>query len=138
MADIYVGDDGKLHKIQGGADSVLPFNKESCYISPTGGNIPTYASIYLGRVGNIIGGYRVKDGICYVKLTATSIGNGVIGNRVIFENMPTPKNGEVSLENFIINTSKQLLSKKDITKYTIFDIDLNYETTYADMPYVVE
>lgn len=26
MADIYVGDDGKIHKVQGGADSVLPFN----------------------------------------------------------------------------------------------------------------
>lgn len=28
MADLYVGDDGKLHKVQGGADSVLPFNSE--------------------------------------------------------------------------------------------------------------
>ena len=27
LIDIYVGDDGKLHKVQGGADSVLPFNK---------------------------------------------------------------------------------------------------------------
>lgn len=26
IADIYVGDDGKLHKVQGGADSVLPFS----------------------------------------------------------------------------------------------------------------
>lgn len=26
IIDIYVGDDGKLHKVQGGADSVLPFN----------------------------------------------------------------------------------------------------------------
>ena len=26
IADIYVGEDGKLHKVQGGADSVLPFN----------------------------------------------------------------------------------------------------------------
>lgn len=26
VANIYVSDDGKLHKIQGGADSVLPFN----------------------------------------------------------------------------------------------------------------
>lgn len=26
VANIYVGDDGKLHKVQGGADSVLPFN----------------------------------------------------------------------------------------------------------------
>lgn len=25
VADIYVGEDGKLHKVQGGADSVLPF-----------------------------------------------------------------------------------------------------------------
>ena len=52
--------------------------------------------------------------------------------------MTTPKSGDVSVENFIINTSKQLLSKKDITKDTIYDIDLNYETTYPDMPYVVE
>ena len=27
IIDIYVGDDGKLHKVQGGADSVLPFKK---------------------------------------------------------------------------------------------------------------
>lgn len=26
VSNIYVGDDGKLHKVQGGADSVLPFN----------------------------------------------------------------------------------------------------------------
>ena len=26
VGDIYVGDDGKLHKVQGGADSVLPFS----------------------------------------------------------------------------------------------------------------
>lgn len=26
IANIYVGDDGKLHKVQGGADSVLPFS----------------------------------------------------------------------------------------------------------------
>lgn len=30
VSDIYVGEDGKLHKVQGGADTVLPFN--SCYI----------------------------------------------------------------------------------------------------------
>ena len=28
VVDIYVGDDGKLHKVQGGADSVLPFNSD--------------------------------------------------------------------------------------------------------------
>lgn len=26
VSDIYVGEDGKLHKVQGGADTVLPFN----------------------------------------------------------------------------------------------------------------
>ena len=26
VSNIYVGEDGKLHKVQGGADSVLPFN----------------------------------------------------------------------------------------------------------------
>ena len=35
-------------------------------------------------------------------------------------------------------TFKLEYNKKDITKDTIFDIDLNYETTYPDMPYVVE
>lgn len=40
MTDIYVGGDGKLHKVQGGADSVLPFSsnifenaKEICLIA---------------------------------------------------------------------------------------------------------
>ena len=28
VADIYVGEDGKLHKVQGGADSVLPFSSK--------------------------------------------------------------------------------------------------------------
>lgn len=28
VSDIYVGDDGKLHKVQGGADTVLPFSGE--------------------------------------------------------------------------------------------------------------
>ena len=28
LIDIYVGDDGKLHKVQGGADSVLPFKSD--------------------------------------------------------------------------------------------------------------
>ena len=28
VSNIYVGDDGKLHKVQGGADSVLPFSSK--------------------------------------------------------------------------------------------------------------
>ena len=31
VADIYVGDDGNLHKVQGGADTVLPFSTTSKY-----------------------------------------------------------------------------------------------------------
>lgn len=32
ISDIYVGDDGKLHKVQGGADSVLPFKSGGDYL----------------------------------------------------------------------------------------------------------
>lgn len=35
VADIYVGEDGKLHKVQGGADSVLPFSSFRKYYSDT-------------------------------------------------------------------------------------------------------
>ena len=94
--------------------------------------------IYLERVGNIIGGYRVKDGICYVKLTATSTG-GVTGNKVIFTNMPKSKNGEVSVgDGFIINNKNQLISNENISSGTVFEINGSYETTSPDMPYIVE
>lgn len=33
VADIYVGDDGKLHKVIGGADTVLPFNNKKVFIA---------------------------------------------------------------------------------------------------------
>ena len=32
VSDIYVGEDGKLHKVQGGADSVLPFSSGGDYL----------------------------------------------------------------------------------------------------------
>lgn len=32
VADIYVGEDGKLHKVQGGADTVLPFSNLKYFI----------------------------------------------------------------------------------------------------------
>ena len=31
VSNIYVGDDGKLHKVQGGADTVLPFSSDSSF-----------------------------------------------------------------------------------------------------------
>lgn len=40
VTDIYVGNDGKLHKIQGGADSVIPFS---------GNNVITYLTIEYTR-----------------------------------------------------------------------------------------
>lgn len=63
VSDIYVGDDGKLHKVQGGADTVLPFSSGSV--------------VY--RVGGINGSINIKNYIQknnipvdFTKLTKTN------------------------------------------------------------------
>ena len=40
VANIYVGEDGKLHKVQGGADSVLPFSSGNYYYRAFKGSDP--------------------------------------------------------------------------------------------------
>ena len=50
VSNIYVGIDGKLHKVQGGADSVLPFNKTPSFGEET--KYTTYAR--LNRGGDIL------------------------------------------------------------------------------------
>ena len=59
MADIYVGDDGKLHKVQGGADSVLPFSSlldgidyKEMLVQITNANTVTYG-IYVKNGGSV-------------------------------------------------------------------------------------
>lgn len=45
ISDIYVGEDGKLHKVQGGADSVLPFSsipKSGTVFTTSGVNLQEY------------------------------------------------------------------------------------------------
>lgn len=53
VADIYVGEDGKLHKVQGGADSVLPFSskKQLTFL----GNARSY------NIAEFVGLEKVKD-----------------------------------------------------------------------------
>lgn len=41
VSNIYVGSDGKLHKVQGGADTVLPFSSEPTLIGTFGGSVNT-------------------------------------------------------------------------------------------------
>ena len=79
VADIYVGEDGKLHKVQGGADSVLPFSSGGDYLKiavgkasvDSGGSttitIPeafTCARIFYIKYGNtsVYGLYQYEDG----------------------------------------------------------------------------
>ena len=60
VSNIYVGSDGKLHKVQGGADSVLPFSSKVKDFSTTlgceiqgGGNtwgVACYVSIKNGKL----------------------------------------------------------------------------------------
>ena len=40
VSNIYVGSDGKLHKVQGGADSVLPFSSGNYYYRAFKGSDP--------------------------------------------------------------------------------------------------
>ena len=44
VANIYVGEDGKLHKVQGGADSVLPFKSFDLSLNPTLKNQTNYTA----------------------------------------------------------------------------------------------
>ena len=46
VSNVYVGTDGKLHKVQGGADSVLPFNKTPSFGEET--KYTTYARLNSG------------------------------------------------------------------------------------------
>lgn len=69
VANIYVGDDGKLHKVQGGADSVLPFSGGKASLNVVSGVtestavvksfIPNCDSDYI-----VIGGRRYGS-VCY-------------------------------------------------------------------------
>ena len=74
IADIYVGEDGKLHKVQGGADSVLPFSSGGIKIT---GYTTTVGS---GSWNDIVLPFDVSD---YTKLT---IGTLSVGNTSSFTN----------------------------------------------------
>lgn len=63
IIDIYVGDDGKLHKVQGGADSVLPFNS----------GFENYYPIKDGTDSVIIAGEKDTAVLVMVNITSTSI-----------------------------------------------------------------
>lgn len=45
VSNIYVGKDGKLHKVQGGADSVLPFSKKVIFTA--GGILSDYSNVVI-------------------------------------------------------------------------------------------
>lgn len=69
VSDIYVGDDGKLHKVQGGADTVLPFSK--CNLIPETDANESTIRIY----GSNNGGGVVVDVTNYSTIKATKIAN---------------------------------------------------------------
>lgn len=58
VSNIYVGSDGKLHKVQGGADSVLPFSSGDYYLlfaasvnsSYTGGTYTVSKDVYPSKL----------------------------------------------------------------------------------------
>lgn len=53
MADLYVGDDGKLHKIQGGADTVLPFSGGLSIISYVSSQTDSYCYLKKEELSHI-------------------------------------------------------------------------------------
>ena len=78
--DIYVGDDGKLHKIKGGADTALNFSRsadfKSVYYQQCNGNSDSFSYTVPDQVSNIVAiametgsvsvpsGYYLKANVC--------------------------------------------------------------------------
>lgn len=105
VSDIYVGDDGKLHKVQGGADSVLPFRSNHSinvdllagaqYTLPIKPEEVSYIAAF-GRMGNITAlrtykvghgyDYRGTDGIFKYKYSNDGF---VVSDTIILFTVPT-------------------------------------------------
>ena len=84
VGDIYVGDDGKLHKIQGGADSVLPFSNKIIYKTIDITVTTTISSSELG-VNKILGVNYANPTYSYQKST---------GNNYIWKSISVNNDGE--------------------------------------------
>ena len=59
VSDIYIGDDGKIHKVQGGADSVLPFSSTKKFTlkvtaQGSGGSAVTATAILMDEKGKTV------------------------------------------------------------------------------------
>ena len=86
VTNIYVGEDGKLHKVQGGADSVLPFSSgislenTTCILS--GGNSVNitggkkYIAVALGRTQNDTRGASISMSAPTCEITYLTTGTG--------------------------------------------------------------
>ncbi len=106
VADVYVGDDGKLHKVIGGADTVLPFKSKSPIKLSTGiiygvigslSDLRTLLSIDVSNYSKITSGTFTKAHYGYVYL---------YGDSTILKSI-TSRNGSQSIN----------LSGIDISKY---------------------
>lgn len=63
VSDIYVGSDGNLHKVQGGADTVLPFNVESYKISTftvPSTQLPSQYDKYISNAKKVFISFTIK------------------------------------------------------------------------------
>lgn len=68
VSDIYVGDDGNLHKVQGGADTVLPFSSGASGTLTIGFNFEVRMNTQDGTYGNRANNngtatIKLKDGV---------------------------------------------------------------------------
>lgn len=68
VSDIYVGDDGKLHKVVGGADTVLPFSSGASGTLTIGFNFEVRMNTQDGTYGNRANNngtatIKLKDGV---------------------------------------------------------------------------
>ena len=128
VADIYVGDDGNLHKVQGGADSVLPFSKIENMNIP---EIPTYARTYVfNNPGYKSVDYNLKypgghaTNSIYVGNNPSTSGATAINN-TNYSLSPHTKTGTINIENYkyVIIVGKQYY---DYTTHTAY-FTLNFK-----------
>ena len=122
VSNIYVGDDGKLHKVQGGADSVLPFNSFPIGIG---------TDVYVDLTGsNTISAYKCK--VCYVSPTQIClIGQISLGNDnwTAQNNKTWSASTTINGKNYVVNNVK-IPTHEQLYKYCCgWKLDFNYWTS---------
>lgn len=118
VSNIYVGSDGKLHKVQGGADTVLPFNS---FGYP---DIPVYLWKYL------------DDGWCKVVVTIPEGYNTVVVTSPLWTGLHGIVVNSDGTETYAATLYQNIANEQveyDISNYDKLEAQVSQSGSYVDM-----